>query len=193
MGPIHLFTVWPCVQYIHLFFSLINFNTEYSMATASQSPLPPPLRFDIGQRVECYIDEGWQEGFVVGLYYREFEWPQNLVVPYQVLLRDHDRLIYAPIDEDHTIRIFQPQHGSSCACCNGKVHQNEVSMIWRKKNGVDIFTGIVQVMEEGGTKTCWSLLSLPNFYKLDNPKDVNGSKQLLSFAAFKAEMAVYDR
>ena len=69
------------------------------------------LRFAKGQIVECRmgVDE-WARGKVVDLLYREDDWPEWQVAPYQVLLEgDPDgltaRTIWAPADTDDCIRV----------------------------------------------------------------------------------------
>ena len=73
-------------------------------SSPADSDNPSSLRFDLGARVECCLAVGqWGGGTVVGRYYREPEWPQGQVVPYQIQL-DGGRLIYAPEDTDACIR-----------------------------------------------------------------------------------------
>ena len=60
------------------------------------------LRFTVGTRVECNCG-GWEPGTVVKLFYREPHFPAGFVAPYQIKL-DDGTLIYAPDDEDGTIR-----------------------------------------------------------------------------------------
>ena len=76
---------------------------------------PPPkieeVRFKIGDRVECRIGahpvKGWAPGRIVKLYYRESNWPDNMIAPYQIALHD-GRLIFAPQDTDNVIRLRGP-------------------------------------------------------------------------------------
>ena len=63
----------------------------------------PPLRFAVGDRVECNIGE-WVSGKVVRLWY--IEEGLDFPVPYQVLL-DDGALIYAPQDIDETVRLVR--------------------------------------------------------------------------------------
>jgi len=58
------------------------------------------LRFSVGDKVECNTDDGWVEGEVVALMYREGGFG---IAPYQVRLND-GVLIYAPKDHDGVIR-----------------------------------------------------------------------------------------
>ena len=50
----------------------------------------PPLRFRVGQRVECRIGPnpvtGWASGKIIKLWYQEPSWPPDSWVPYKVLL-----------------------------------------------------------------------------------------------------------
>ena len=62
------------------------------------------FRFHLGSRVECNRAGRWESGTVVGLNYREPEWPPGEVVPYQVRL-DDGMLIFAPTDSDTCIRV----------------------------------------------------------------------------------------
>jgi len=62
-----------------------------------------PHRFKVGDRVACNTDDGWQEGEVIALDYREDEWPKtSKPAPYQVLL-DEGKKVYAPRDDDELI------------------------------------------------------------------------------------------
>ena len=61
------------------------------------------LRFAIGAKVQCNTGEGWQDGEVVQLMYRDEFMPPGMVAPYQVQLASGD-LIYAPQDSDELIR-----------------------------------------------------------------------------------------
>ena len=64
-----------------------------------------PLRFDVGQRVECCMGEGqWEQGVIVEHYYREPHWPPERWMPYRVKLDDDDELIWAPADLDARVR-----------------------------------------------------------------------------------------
>ena len=58
-----------------------------------------PLRFKVGSRVKCCVDEGrWASGTVIKLW-----WWQGFYAPYQVEL-DEGRLVFAPEDSDRCIR-----------------------------------------------------------------------------------------
>ena len=58
-----------------------------------------PLRFKVGDRVKCCVDEGrWASGTVIKLW-----WWQGFYAPYQVEL-DEGRLVFAPEDSDGCIR-----------------------------------------------------------------------------------------
>ena len=47
-------------------------------------------RFDVGAAVMCNFGEnGWKLGKIIALNYREPNWPEDVVAPYQVLI---DRL-----------------------------------------------------------------------------------------------------
>jgi len=61
------------------------------------------LRFKIGDAVKCNTGDGWKQGKVVALMYRDDYMPPGMVAPYQVQI-DGGGLIYAPSDEDELIR-----------------------------------------------------------------------------------------
>lgn len=67
----------------------------------------PPLRFGVGQAVECRIGPdpvtGWAQGEVTQLWYREPGWPPNSWAPYKIKLSD-GKSIFAPADLEHVIR-----------------------------------------------------------------------------------------
>ncbi|KAL3904027.1 MAG: hypothetical protein SGPRY_011439, partial [Prymnesium sp.] len=60
----------------------------------------------VGQRVKCNVGD-WVAGTVIKSHYREEQWPEGKVVPYQVLL-DDGRRVYAPSDSDRLIRAVGP-------------------------------------------------------------------------------------
>jgi hypothetical protein len=62
-----------------------------------------PLRFNVGDRVDCSVDDEWIPGTVVKCRYREDDFENGHAVPYQVRLDDGD-LVFAPIDDEHCIR-----------------------------------------------------------------------------------------
>jgi hypothetical protein len=64
-------------------------------------------------------------------------------------------------------------------------------MLWRTKNGKDVFTGIV--MRNDGKCTIWSHLEQPNFYKLVDAEDIDGDARLITPPEFMREMQQYDR
>lgn len=67
----------------------------------------PQLRFEVGQLVQCRISpdpiNGWADGQITQLWYREQGWPPNSWAPYKVQLYD-GRKIFAPGDVDQIIR-----------------------------------------------------------------------------------------
>lgn len=75
----------------------------------SGSPDLPPLRFIEGDRVVCCVqipggNLEWEEGGIVGLWYREDSWPPEFPgAPYEVLL-DLGYKVYALADHDHLVR-----------------------------------------------------------------------------------------
>jgi hypothetical protein len=73
-------------------------------------PVPPSVRFKIGDIVECYMDPpSWYRGTIVALHYREDEWSSSRhTAPYQVELLGHPanrNLIYAPYDDVSCVRL----------------------------------------------------------------------------------------
>ena len=90
-----------------------------------QEPPRPALRFVVGTAVECFTDGGWAPGRVVRQWYTHVETnlrkklteyrpelPEGqrivLCAPYQIAL-ENGRLIYAPCDDDGTIRPLSRQ------------------------------------------------------------------------------------
>ena len=64
-----------------------------------------PFRFDVGQRVECCMDEDdWEVGTILKKHYREPKWPTDRWMPYQVKL-DEGSTIWAPADVEECIRV----------------------------------------------------------------------------------------
>lgn len=74
-------------------------------------PPKPPLRFAIGDPVECRVGphpvKGWAAGRIIRLNYSQPGWPPNMVAPYQVALKD-GRLIFAPQDSELVVRLRAP-------------------------------------------------------------------------------------
>eukprot|EP01052_Picozoa_sp_SAG31_P047798 SAG31_NODE_9725_length_1236_cov_2.959543_1_plen_203_part_01 len=65
----------------------------------------PPLRFGVGARVRCKVSATlWRAGRVVRLWYREENWPAQVVAPYQIELDVDSCLIYCPEDSDGLIQ-----------------------------------------------------------------------------------------
>jgi hypothetical protein len=85
--------------------------TQWKNGVKASWPRRPPLRFEVGARVECRVGphpvKGWAPGRVIRLHYSEPSWPPNMVAPYQIALHD-GRLIFAPQDIDDVIRLRPP-------------------------------------------------------------------------------------
>merc|ERR1712194_924997 len=64
------------------------------------------LRFGVGDAVECRAQGGWIRGRIVGLRYREDDWPEDEFVPYQIMCEDNGQLIFAPEDHPRLIRAL---------------------------------------------------------------------------------------
>ena len=69
-------------------------------------------RFDVGASVECCVGiDKWVRGTVVAHFYREPDWPMQLLAPYRVLLDtaslpdgSNQVYIWAPLGSDECIR-----------------------------------------------------------------------------------------
>jgi hypothetical protein len=48
----------------------------------------------------------WEKGVVTLHHYRERNWPQGRIVPYQVMLEESNDLIFVPMDIDETIKLL---------------------------------------------------------------------------------------
>ena len=54
-------------------------------------------RFQVGTTVMCNLGQlGWRLGRVIALNYREENWPEGRIAPYQVALDEDFSLIYVP-------------------------------------------------------------------------------------------------
>ena len=63
------------------------------------------FRFEVGTTVMCNLGQlGWRLGRVIALNYREENWPEERVAPYQVALDEDYSLIYVPKDNDRFCR-----------------------------------------------------------------------------------------
>jgi hypothetical protein len=63
--------------------------------------------------------------------------------------------------------------------------------VWRKKSGIDIFTGVLFV-NEPNNPTDWTECGQPNCYKLQDKYDIDGPRSYLSMEEFMEEMQQYD-
>ena len=62
-------------------------------------------RFEIGTTIMCNLGQiGWRIGRIIALNYREENWPEGKVAPYQVALDSDYSLIYVPKDDDRFCR-----------------------------------------------------------------------------------------
>jgi len=116
-------------------------------SSKAEQMMDAELRFGVGDRVECSVGDDrqnvrkWLPGTIIKTHYKEPTFGDGFVAPYQIRL-DIGRLIYAPADEDSTIRKIdspapacwicyddeQTEHNKivrECACRgeeNGYVH-----------------------------------------------------------------------
>lgn len=70
--------------------------------------LKPPLRFKVGQKVECKVGPkatDWALGTITQLRYKEPEWKN--AAPYQIVLEEDGRYIFAPEDTAGVVREAQ--------------------------------------------------------------------------------------
>jgi G3E family GTPase len=61
------------------------------------------LRFSVGDRVECAVNNCWAPGTVIAHMYRDDGMPPGLLAPYQVKI-DGGAAVYVPADSVHLIR-----------------------------------------------------------------------------------------
>jgi len=89
------------------------------LSQLAQNSTKGALRFKIGTRVACNVNHKWMPGAVVALHYREPSWDLTRVVPYQIQL-DAGPLIYAPLDDDSTIKALDTSVGAAAASSSPK-------------------------------------------------------------------------
>lgn len=65
----------------------------------------PGLRFAVGTRVEANCQE-WRSGTIVAHWWRDSNWPEGKVVPYQIKI-DYGPTIFAPVDSDQCVRAMK--------------------------------------------------------------------------------------
>merc|ERR1740122_653105 len=85
------------------------------------------LRFKVGDQLFCRMEElggsyVWENGTVVGLWYREIHWPEEHPgAPYEVLL-DVGLRVFALVDHDRIIRKHsEPRGGSNSHCRSSRL------------------------------------------------------------------------
>ena len=61
------------------------------------------LRFAVGERVLCNVENKWTEGTISELMWRSDDMDPGMVAPYQITLDDGE-IVSAPADEDHLVR-----------------------------------------------------------------------------------------
>lgn len=89
----------------------------------------PKLRFKVGTRVECKMERGWLVGTVIKTFHKESYFETGHNVPYQVQL-DGGKQIYAPFDDDGTIRVSTIPPPSCWICFDNE--QSETNVILRE-------------------------------------------------------------
>ena len=63
-----------------------------------------PVRFPIGTRIECLGPDGkFGLGTVVDHYYREHDWEDGKIAPYQVMMNKDESFLYCKVDRDDII------------------------------------------------------------------------------------------
>lgn len=67
----------------------------------------PKLRFEVGDRLECWCNEQWLLGVVVDLWWAHSGWPPGHAAPYQIQLQDGS-LVFAPQDTEQYVREAAP-------------------------------------------------------------------------------------
>jgi len=77
-----------------------------------------------------------------------------------------------------------------CKCGHCEQDTAGQLMLWRTKDGKDVFTGIV--MRNDGKHTIWTHLNQPNFYKLVDAENIDGNARLITPPDFMREMQQYD-
>ena len=86
---------------------------KWAAGEEAEWPPRPKLRFEVNARVACRVGPhpvtGWAPGRIVRQFYREPNWPPNMLAPYQVMLHD-GRLIFAPQDTDNVIKLRPPRY-----------------------------------------------------------------------------------
>lgn len=122
---------------------------------------PENLRFGVGQTVECRMGaDDWGRGTIIGLLYREADWPQGQVAPYQVLLEGDNltaRTIWAPADNDECIRSAVRFAVGSAVECRVGVDQNTwvrgtvVAHYYREANWPATLLAPYRVLLDGAT------------------------------------------
>lgn len=77
-------------------------KAPFSRTNGTSSSSCSSFRFRIGDRVLANHNGYFRPGTVVALDYREYNWLGS--VPYQIVLDDTKKLIYAPMDVDDCVR-----------------------------------------------------------------------------------------
>ena len=62
------------------------------------------LRFAVGARVECFLDD-WQRGTVLQHWYTQPSFEAGMAAPYQVAL-DNGMTVHTPKDDDSCVRAL---------------------------------------------------------------------------------------
>ena len=80
-------------------------NVPVVLPAAPDEPNSSGYNFSVGDMVQCFTGDGWQQGQVTQQDYREADWPVGVTVPYQVRLTgEAPGLIYVPRDLPRLIR-----------------------------------------------------------------------------------------
>mmetsp|Transcript_7480 Transcript_7480/g.8706 ORF Transcript_7480/g.8706 Transcript_7480/m.8706 type:complete len:368 (+) Transcript_7480:73-1176(+) len=86
---------------------MIDYRNMLEHAQKGDWPTKPLLRFNIGDKVEAYVDGGFKHGEIEEVWYREEHWPaEKPTSPYQIWIPGHQPidLVYARYDNDQVVR-----------------------------------------------------------------------------------------
>ena len=100
----------------------------------------PKLRFQIGERVLCFCFDTHAPGMVIQHWYREDHFLISFTAAYQVRL-DSGAVIYAPTDEDHFIKTWQPKAKTLHSKKSRSISASIINFVELKKEIKEFFVG----------------------------------------------------